>query len=252
MTTVSATGDQSDTSGAPQWWLAVDGEPRGPYSEAYVRTALESGKLPDDALLCPVGEKSWRPLVECAEFADGLKPSAQGEDGTKATASGWSHLPMMGRVLCVYAIGVYPGLTALSFLLLCAGGTYAAELPPDALIRDWAIMLDALSIVVDAAIATLFVFAGLQFRKLRRSGLSLLQAALAASLAWSILCMAIMVVWEALVTLAYPDIELETLSTPVWLLWAALAVTYLAVLAFEAAALLWLFLRGRSLPLTNA
>lgn len=64
------------------WWLAVDGQPTGPYSEAYLQTAAAGGIIRADQLVSPVGGTEWRSLSLWPSFQDVV---------TTGTASAHSH-----------------------------------------------------------------------------------------------------------------------------------------------------------------
>ena len=52
------------------WWLAVDGQPTGPYSEAYLQTAAAGGIIRVDQLVSPVGGSEWKSLSLWPSFQD--------------------------------------------------------------------------------------------------------------------------------------------------------------------------------------
>ncbi len=67
-----------------QWFVCVpDGDPVGPVSTSLLILGIRSGKVPEDALVCRVGETSWRGVLEAAELVGAL-PGAEAFDGSEA------------------------------------------------------------------------------------------------------------------------------------------------------------------------
>ena len=54
---------------APQWWLASQGAPTGPHSEAFVLAGLKAGVISPQVKACPDGDQEWRRLCDWPAFA---------------------------------------------------------------------------------------------------------------------------------------------------------------------------------------
>ncbi|AMV19564.1 hypothetical protein [Planctomyces sp. SH-PL14] len=57
----------------PQWWLAVDGRPTGPYSKAYVLASLVGGTVRTDQRVASTAGGDWRPLGAWPAFQDAAR-----------------------------------------------------------------------------------------------------------------------------------------------------------------------------------
>jgi eukaryotic-like serine/threonine-protein kinase len=69
-----------------EWFVCVPGgETVGPVSTSLLIRGIRSGKVPDDALVCKRGEKTWRPIAELPELAVAV-PAAQTFNGAAAEA----------------------------------------------------------------------------------------------------------------------------------------------------------------------
>jgi GYF domain 2 len=54
-----------------EWYLMREGSALvGPVDTATVRRGIEAGRVPLDTFVCAVGEPTWRPIDEQAEFVD--------------------------------------------------------------------------------------------------------------------------------------------------------------------------------------
>ena len=54
---------------APQWWLASQGAPTGPHSEAFVLAGLKAGVILSQTKACPDGDQEWKRLCDWPAFA---------------------------------------------------------------------------------------------------------------------------------------------------------------------------------------
>ncbi len=69
-----------------EWFVCVPGgETVGPVSTSLLLRGLSSGKVPDDALVCRRGEKTWRPVTRFPELAAAL-PRPEAFRGTAVDA----------------------------------------------------------------------------------------------------------------------------------------------------------------------
>jgi len=67
-----------------EWFVCVPGgDPVGPVSTSLLVLGIRSGKVPDDALVCRVGEKTWRSVMEEPAFATAL-PGPEAFRGAEA------------------------------------------------------------------------------------------------------------------------------------------------------------------------
>jgi len=69
-----------------EWWLAVNGQPTGPYSEAYLQAAIAGGTVRLDQLVAPVGATEWKSLSMWEPFRDtkaGAPPMPPSIDTTR-------------------------------------------------------------------------------------------------------------------------------------------------------------------------
>ncbi len=58
-----------------KYWLSVNGETRGPFAAAEVRTALAQKTVTLDTPACPENSQEWRPLSTLSEFREPSGPA---------------------------------------------------------------------------------------------------------------------------------------------------------------------------------
>lgn len=66
-----------------EWWVVIDQEPTGPYTQSYVRSAWRSGRIQSTDLACPVGTTHWRRLADWPQFAKSPVPPATQSDALR-------------------------------------------------------------------------------------------------------------------------------------------------------------------------
>lgn len=100
----------------PEWWVAIQDEPTGPYGLEYLRSAIQSGRIPSTHLACPVGAQTWRPIVEWPPlFGDPAPPATLKKAFHWAGEDVWE--PRVLLVIAWYFLAVNPflWLVAITF-----------------------------------------------------------------------------------------------------------------------------------------
>ena len=132
-----------------KWWLAVDGETKGPYNQAYAVAMLKSAKIDGTTLACPEGGQQWKPLSDWPAFADAVGQTAsppttagaaesqvssatpatpaavyaepaKGDDDSRLLTN--PQLPSMANWICIYSIAISPLLWILANGTCCVSG----------------------------------------------------------------------------------------------------------------------------------
>jgi hypothetical protein len=71
-----------------RWWVTQRGrEPVGPVETELVVRGIAAEKVPGDALVCPVGGKSWQPLDAVPRFAQALAQHRRGAGAMDAEST---------------------------------------------------------------------------------------------------------------------------------------------------------------------
>src|SRR4051812_44637522 len=79
-----------------EWFVCVPGgDPVGPVSTALLLLGIRSGKVPDDALVCHPGAKTWRGLLDVPELAAAI-PGPEAFRGAEAD-SRYRHRGLLGK-----------------------------------------------------------------------------------------------------------------------------------------------------------
>src|SRR5579872_4244732 len=85
-----------------EWFVCVPGGATvGPVSTSLLILGIRSGKVPDDALVCRRGEKTWRPVFEVTAFVDALPGASAFQSGPASntmTSSQMNELVQQGPV----------------------------------------------------------------------------------------------------------------------------------------------------------
>ena len=76
------------------WWVFDGNKPSGPYEQPQLLTWLSTGQLTGASFVCPVGDRTWRPISQCREF---VAPTAgeqiHGTGGEADSAPGSPAIP---------------------------------------------------------------------------------------------------------------------------------------------------------------
>jgi TM2 domain-containing membrane protein YozV len=56
------------------YYLSIAGKTLGPYDQDAILSGLREGRIPRDAMVCPVGSQQWQQLDAVPEFAGALPP----------------------------------------------------------------------------------------------------------------------------------------------------------------------------------
>lgn len=154
-----------------------DGKQYGPASTEQVLAWYSQHRVDRSSLLLREGETGWRPLGSFAEFAhvadqpssgvDSLDPFAREEAQDKATPPAWGMIisGVLGVLWCLFQL--------ITILVSGPMENPAAELfglqqtPADQMVFTVAMFA---TLILGVAWAGFIVFAGTQFRKLRRRG----------------------------------------------------------------------------------
>jgi hypothetical protein len=257
-----------------QWWVAMDGVPEGPHSEAYIRLLYLESRIGAETLVCRVGDNYWRPATACAWLvADGGGgetdhrppplpiPVPRGQF-TVAEALRWitnPSLPLFGNLICAYCLAVRPALTVLGLLVTLAWNT-SSGWTADSPLWFFAIVFDGFEAVVHVGIATMLVLGGLGLRSLRAYGPPLIRLGLTLSVVGTFLSCQFSLLWQAVAAAgnSYAETEEELTAAGMAAFACLLLLLLLLVLAsavFDIVALIWLTisghrLRARALPQT--
>ncbi len=84
------------------WYVAVEDTTVGPAATELVIRGIEHRKIPPEALVCPVGTGTWRPLAAVAEFHAAVVRSYPPPPPDSEEARGWLaqgfHFPSLGAL----------------------------------------------------------------------------------------------------------------------------------------------------------
>lgn len=247
-----------------QWWVLEAGNPSGPFNHAYIALRLNSGSINHDTLLCQVGETQWRPLSQWPEFFARVTPRSSpppippppipayaGPSSYAPPAPGrslWTPptaFPDMAKAICIYGIFVNPVLWVVSQLSCIA---FPASFHNESPLFALEMLMALVGMLVSLISTGLLVAGGTKLCESRRIGLSLTIAGLAVDMVWFVLSL---MGESILYIIAASEPGLHTLpddgSNPFMLL--LLLLVFLAAGLFEVAALVWLLMNGRDLPL---
>lgn len=248
------------------WWLATGDKPEGPFKEASVLERLRAGQLSAAALACPVGGQEWRPLAEWAEFMAGkatlwqVTPAAfqPTPDQSACAESAPFHgvqLPWMARAICHYCIFIYPAFVVFGLLATVFTGGSASELPSESPIVFYAVVYDVFTWLVDAGLAVATAIGGLQVRRLKKVGVTVVKVTFIISFAWAAIEVLSTVFWGVVVSMnGQPEVTDAVMG---WgdvsfalfvLLFTGLVA---AAFVFQIVAFIWLIRHQRELPLKD-
>jgi len=257
-----------------KWWLAVDGETKGPYNQAYAVAMLKSAKIDGTTLACPEGGQQWKPLSDWPAFADAVGQTAsppttagaaesqvssatpatpaavyaepaKGDDDSRLLTN--PQLPSMANWICIYSIAISPLLWILANGTCCVSGPTFHEASS---LFGIEVILTVVFLPIDLAATILLVIGGLKLRNLRRSSVLFLKIGLWIHVASGALSILISLLLTA-VAVASPDDPFAE-STPAGeVLSVLLLPVFLGAVVFEIVALVWLYRRGNALPLVH-
>ncbi|HET6423256.1 MAG TPA: GYF domain-containing protein [Planctomycetaceae bacterium] len=101
---------------AIEWWVVIDQEPTGPYTQAYLQSALRSGRLSATQLACPVGTSHWRTLADWPQLRQGPTPPTRPQTEMSLDAETVGEVRIQRAILWFYLIA-NPALWALFIVL---------------------------------------------------------------------------------------------------------------------------------------
>jgi len=184
-----------------QWWIVVNGEPEGPYGEAYVRLTLEQSN--GDMLVCPVGGSDWRPARAFPAFAGTRRDTSGPRQRQLARGEGNSAVLLI-RALGVYAVFVAPTLCGLGLLATLTGGALTDDLPADSPLMPSAVGLESFWIAVDLGTTVYLVLCAWRLLGNTPVGVTATRRALWIRMICTISALPIAMLWLGLVALQ-PD-----------------------------------------------
>ena len=167
-----------------RWYVECEGQPQGPYSAAYLRGCLKSGKFTYSQRVCPEGGNQWLPIAEWTELvspptgSDSKFSSPPPPTDSRRLFTN-PQLPWTANAICVYAIVVRPILFIVFYGFCCV--TYEApnQQSPTAPIE---LLSTVLAVPFDVAVTGALVTGGLLLTRLKPIGWTWLTYTLLASL----------------------------------------------------------------------
>lgn len=235
--------------GARRWWLSTGGEPEGPHSESYILVSLKTGKIPESALVCPIGGREWRPLSEWPELTGHgqgpATPAPQAPLPSPGSLLTNPELPTMANWICVYALLVSPLLWCTSNLSCCFTGT---GFQPESDLYGFEILLMFFAATISLAATVVLFLGGLRMRSLKTSGATMIKIGLWASLA----SVPVVIVFYVVLLVAADEHDFAESTTSQDIISFFCLSLGLVVYAFEIFTLVWLYRFGNHLPLKKA
>lgn len=251
------------TTAGPTWWLSHQHVTHGPFTHAYIASALAKGEFTLDTQACQVGTNEWKSLRAWNlwnPYVTQPPPLAPVVISTSGASSCFERakqrLPTVAHWIAMYGIYAMPALCFLGNASCFFFDPIFAETSPFFGIE---VLMTLVSLPVDLTFTILSVIGGIYLRQFRQRGRMLLLAGLGGSLIWGLLLLIMQVVLsiaaasDTSVAHFTPTDETAELDTATAL--AAMSVflfaftVILALLAFETFAVFWLLFKGKRLPL---
>lgn len=222
----------------PRWWLAINGQPEGPHSHAYVVACLKTGQLDANVLACPESGQRWAAISSWPAFA--MVPTTASSPLPVADQIGYSksdndvgmltnpQLPLMANVICIYCIVITPILWTVNVSLTLVLGVQ----------NQTAAFFTILASVLDTIITMMLFVGGLRFRDLRASGSRLIKLG-----CWvSIVSIAVLLLAGILLAMieTVPAPEEQIPWSPLEFFSCLLIPIYIGGRIFEVTSLIWL------------
>lgn len=251
------------TTAGPTWWLSHQHVTHGPFTHAYIASALAKGEFTLDTQACQVGTNEWKSLRAWNlwnPYVTQPPPLAPVVISTSGASSHFERakqrLPTVAQWIAMYGIYAMPALWFLDNAFCFFFDPTFAETSPFFGIE---MLMTLVSLPIDLAFTILSVMGGIYLRQFRQRGRTLLIVGLGGSLVWGLLLLTMQIVLsiaaasDASVAHFYPADE-----TPFQNATAALTavgvgllvlILLLAALAFQAFAAFWLLFKGQRLPL---
>jgi len=237
----------SYSSTEPQWWISVNGNRQGPYSEAEVRRRLQSHPALYDAYACLVDDHVWHRIKDLPVFAEPVTGSAgswhKASELERRFRCPNPQLPVMANWIGAYMILLWPVLWGALILqgLASGGGSDVRE--------DWSgyFVADSLTILVGLArlaVTIYMIIGGVRLQSLRPSGVATAKIALWCSLVLT----AVSVGAGALIGIAAAADDALVPCGPISSVELLPSLVSLAALGFEIVALIWLYRNERAVP----
>ena len=256
---MSSTPSSHPGSPSLRWWIAGLQGAEGPYEREQLEQWLQTKQLQKSVLVCPEGGGQWLPVYRWPQFAavvgswpapPPLPPSHGQPAQDRGLLTNWL-LPPMANAICVYCIAVVPVLISIGLVSLLLTGGLSAQMPESAELAGVAVLLDLFTILVSFGVGGMLIVGGVKLRDLRRSGPTLIKAAVCIN----VVCLALMIV-AALTLFALAPVEDAANSPPASpvedLIIFFEGTVSLVAFCFELVALVWLIRRGNELPLHSA
>jgi hypothetical protein len=237
----SALPESAGASPERNWWLAIRGVAKGPYTAGYITIALRTKSVPPDTHACLVGTQEWRPITNWDEFGPNPAPAPPPIPPHLSPVTPNDNpffnpnLPPMANWLWVYCVIWRPVVSIFALLNWAYSPAIVVLAPPT-------------SVLATAA----FVTGGILLRKRRKNGVTIIQVTL-----WICLVVTVLIVLGALVSIANsspPDTSgvppqtgaptppaAGALMFPLWLL----------ELGFQVTTVIWLHRNRSSLEYVN-
>lgn len=240
-----------------RWWLSTTGKAHGPYTESYVIAGLKTNTLPVNAHACPVGGQEWKPVGQWPPFATAVvlalqvtpTPSAPAMAAASAPVLTNPQLPPMANRICAYSIVLSPFLCALyGFSGLM---TLSPTFRDDSDFFGLEVLMLILSILANLGLTILLVVVGIRLKALRRSGATIIKAAIWLGLPFSLLYLVAVFVVAAIAGMSEGEHFAEqTPTTAATLIDFVMTIISLVEYTFQIIALVWLHRHTKNLPLT--
>lgn len=223
-----------------EWWLAVNGHPTGPYSEAYLQAAIAGGTVRLDQLVAPVGGTEWKSLSMLEPFREtkaGAPPLPSSVDTTR--------LGKLDRILqqtiAWYLVVGEPLLLCLAAISFAVTPTrFLANSPPYA----FEMTLAGTGIVFSPIVTILSWIGGLRLLMRKRDSAYWITFGLAGSWILSLGYTLLMDFLQAISDPATLNPEYVNRAQESRLGWAILAFLFtLTVLVLQVVSVIWIWLR---------
>jgi hypothetical protein len=261
-------------SNEQRWWVAVNGQPQGPWTIAEVSLRISQNLINTKTLVCPLNGQAWVPITQVSELSKLLpvsqpipqafavpeqpalptipainpfaqanpyaSPSGNYQDSAKVTAP-WSGIANLVMIYCQYVAPIYIGLNVLNLFI------NGVTIHPDSPIYFTIVIASIFGALVQLAQAVLFLIAGTKWQQKQKA--SIFYTATSITIGLVGILVALLVLICLIPAMAkIPDNAPEISETTFSLL---LQFVGLVLLCWEIFVLIWLYLHARALPWPN-
>jgi hypothetical protein len=228
------------TKATPTWWLSVDGQTLGPYSDSYVQLLKRAGSLPLTAMICEVDQRNWHPLFPAATAGGGqaaampVFASAAREPSINAAASKRSLALAWIRG---YALFGAPVALLVSFATLFGDGF---DFEPESRFYGAQALLWLVALVTQVVAVVLMFLGGIDLSSFQKRSVTLLLSGLAINLVTDILYVIAVVFLVAIAS----EENLQHINSAPSPILAVTNLLQVAAFLFEGFAFIWLCVRS--------